>query len=117
MGKKTQRMHYECNLTFIHLNDPIRVSSGRMCNYANYHIGMLLFFGSGAVVTLLVAGLFAACGKSSDTLRAMACLALWFFIFSLGFEAVALGVALMLLFYAYRGFRKMISGRVDLWPI
>ena len=106
----------QCNLTFLHLDDPIRVASGRMCNYINYHIGMLLLFGSGAVVTLLAAGLCAACGKSSDTLRAMACLALWFFMFSLGFEAVALGGALMLLFYAYRGVRKMISGRVDFWP-
>ncbi len=58
---------YDCNITLV--SGVANVESSSMCDYVNYHVSMLLFFGGSAIMFVLVAVLHIACYGPNMTIN------------------------------------------------
>ena len=84
----------ECNIWFAKIQ--IDVESITMCDYANYHMFSLVFFGIGTCCWGLYTCMLILCGAKPKTVGKRACRTFVLFVFAIGVD-VAVGIFLALL--------------------
>ncbi len=84
----------ECNISFSKIQ--IDVESISMCDYANYHMFSLVFFGIGTCCWGFYTCMLILCGAKPKTVGKRACRTFVLFVFAIGVD-VAVGIFLALL--------------------
>lgn len=84
----------ECNISFAEIQ--IDVESITMCDYANYHMFSLVFFGIGTCCWGFYTCMLILCGAKPKTVGKRACRTFVLFVFAIGVD-VAVGIFLALL--------------------